>query len=204
MGENEGQDGEYDAIYWENPNLTFPQQSLPSWADFYNAFPKNENNGYITFMNNHDVYNLVGGHPLTAHLAKNKLYQNACALRGSRALNYSNKPIGVIYQNGIQVTEKGSDNKNYILNAKAFNVYMNKTFPTPTFQLKNADNSSLDYNQMVNFIKNKTGLYNIINKDATKAGYSGHVDMIINGQCLSGCDLDPDGGILKIEIWQLN
>ena len=59
MGENEGQDGEYDATYWENPNLTFPQQSLPSWADFYNAFPKNENNGYITFMNNHDVYNLV-------------------------------------------------------------------------------------------------------------------------------------------------
>ena len=75
MGENEGQDGEYDATYWENPNLTFPQQSLPSWADFYNAFPKNENNGYITFMNNHDVYNLVGD-------IDKKYYKIEASLRG--------------------------------------------------------------------------------------------------------------------------
>ncbi|GGB72676.1 hypothetical protein GCM10007424_10780 [Flavobacterium suaedae] len=34
MGLSEGQDGVYDAEYWEDPNLTFPPQELPSWEDF--------------------------------------------------------------------------------------------------------------------------------------------------------------------------
>lgn len=203
MGEKEF-DGIYDESYWDNPNLTFPAQSLPSWTNFYNAFPKHVNGNYITSMNNHEVYNLVGGHPKTAHLAGNSQYQNACALRGSRGLNYSYRPIGIYTVDNQQVTEKGEDNNNYILNARAFNMYMNKTFGPPTFSLQNSNNTPLSYTQMKNFLIGKTGIYNIINYNANTAGYSGHVDLIVDGQCLSGADINPAGGILKIEIWELN
>jgi hypothetical protein len=85
------------------------------------------------------VYQLVGGSILSNHQSTNPIvranYQNACSIRGSRALNYSGASIPVVHDNGVQKTEKGGDNENYILSAKAFNKYMNKTFGPPTYRL---------------------------------------------------------------------
>lgn len=94
LGKSEGSYEDYDALYWDNPNLSFPQQALPTWVDYFNAFPKTFSGSGLTGP---EVYNLVGGTPL---LLRNSVlndndptndrdYDNACALRASRALNYS-------------------------------------------------------------------------------------------------------------------
>ncbi|MEC4049845.1 T6SS effector amidase Tae4 family protein [Flavobacterium sp. SUN046] len=214
LTQNSEDDGDYDSTFWDDPNLTFPQMDLPPCNSFFNAFPKTILSGnLITEMNNNDVYSLVGGHPNTAHISGSAGYYNACSLRGSRGLNYfvtssgANISIPVIINNGHQYTEKGDDNKNYILNATAFNTYMNKAFGPPTYQLKNANNTALSAKQMLDFFKsnsNVKGIYNIVNMNPTQATYSGHVDLYINGQTLSGLDLLPKGGVYKIEIWELN
>lgn len=207
MKPSEGKDGNYDADFWENPNLDLPQQNLPSMQNFLYAFPKIQNGNVISNMPSTQVYQLVGGSILSNHQSTNPIvranYQNACSVRGSRALNYSGASIPVVHQNGVQKTEKGGDDENYILSAKAFNKYMNKTFGPPTYRLTFAEiGGNLD--NIANFLQGKNGIYTIINRSPGLAGYSGHVDVIINGQCLGGANANPSGGVEYIEIWELN
>lgn len=203
MSPREGKDGYYDAAFWENPNLNFPQQNLPSMQNFLYAFPKIQNGNVMSNMPSTQVYQLVGGSILSNHASGNVNYQNACSLRGSRALNYAGVSIPVVHQNGVQKTEKGGDNENYILSAKAFNKYMNITFGPPTYRLTFADiGGNLD--NIANFLQGKNGIYTIINRSPGIAGYSGHVDIIINGHCLGGANANPPGGVEYIEIWELN
>lgn len=203
MKPSEGKDGNYDAAFWENPNLDLPQQNLPSMQNFLYAFPKIQNGNVISNMPSTQVYQLVGGSILSNHASGNVNYQNACSIRGSRALNYAGASIPVVHQNGVQKTEKGGDNENYILSAKAFNKYMNKTSGPPTYRLTFADiGGNLD--NIANFLQGKNGIYTIINRSSGLAGYSGHVDIIINGQCLGGANANPPGGVEYIEIWELN
>lgn len=197
LGKSEGQDGVYDAQYWENPNLSFQVKTLPSLQEFLTAFPKVKNNNSIRNLLATDVYSLVGGEILINHLNDPDNYTNACALRCSRALNYSQKEI-----EEFDKTEKGSDNKNYILSAKAFNIYMNKTFGAPSSRL--VVTSTTTYQDMVDFMVGKTGMYTLLTKDFSKAGFTGHADLIYNGQVLGGSNIDAKGGINVIEIWELN
>lgn len=203
----EGNDGDYDAAFWENPNLHFPQQNLPTMENFLFSFPKIQNGNVLTNMSSSQVYQLVGGSIYSNHQSTNPIiranYQNACSIRGSRALNYSGATIPVVRDNGVQKTEKGGDNENYILSAKAFNKYMNKTFGPPTFRLSFEDIGN-DPLSVINFLNGKNGIYSIINKSPGQAGYSGHIDIIINGECLGGANANPNGGIDYIEIWELN
>jgi hypothetical protein len=106
------QDGIYDGTYWDNPNLTFQQVALPSFQPFISAFPKiiNQDNT-ITYMPSSDVYTLVGGNMNVQNKAQNPYYQNACAIRGSRALNYCGQTI----DNSATATELGDDGKKYML-----------------------------------------------------------------------------------------
>ena len=112
---------------------------------------------------------------------------------GSRALNYNNLTIPESV-----ATKKGSDNKNYIINAKNFNEYMHKKFRDPTFEIHGQ--SATNLNNVADFLKGKTGIYTIVKSNTS---YSGHVYMIINGKCISGTYIKPPGGIEKIEIWEL-
>ncbi|HXI00951.1 MAG TPA: T6SS effector amidase Tae4 family protein [Sphingobacteriaceae bacterium] len=101
--------------------------------------------------------------------------------------------------NGDLKTEKGSDNKNYILAAKAFNIYMNKTYGAPTARLTSQQIGN-DLTAVDTFLQGKTGIYPIINNDPGLANYTGHVDLIYNGQVLGGRYINPKGGIKHIEI----
>lgn len=47
----------------------------------------------------------------------------------------------------------------------------------------------------------RSGIYIAINKNAGTAGYSGHVDLIVNGLVINGYEIDPKGGLNYIEIW---
>jgi len=50
----------------------------------------------------------------------------------------------------------------------------------------------------------KNGIYVIVNSNTTTAGYSGHCDIIINGECISNAYTTPRGGVKSIRIWPLN
>lgn len=190
-------DGYYDAKFWEKNNPKLPEKKLPSYSDFVKAYPKTEEDGNILNMSNSAVYDLAGGSILKNHLAGNPNYRNACAIRASRAFNYSGVPVGTM----IQATGKGIDGKNYILSAKAFNRWMRKTFGKPTYQLVCPKENKKE--AIAAFLKDKTGVYTVVNKSIARAGYSGHVDLITNGKCLAGANVNPKGGIDVIEIWKL-
>ena len=77
------------------------KQTMPNYQDFVNAYPD---------LVADAVYDLIGGDLLAAKLADPNQWRNACAIRVSRALNYSGKPIPEI----PGLTKKGADGKNYI------------------------------------------------------------------------------------------
>lgn len=190
-----GSDGEYDAAYWDDPNLTFQQVPLPTFQAFITAFPKITVPQGIKYMPSPQVYQMVGGNMWTQHNAGNTYYQNACAVRGSRALNYCGSPIN----NSATNIDFGSDGKRYILSAKAFNKYMNKKYGAPTHRLTKAQING-NPNAIKNFLRGKNGIYTMV----TNGGpFSGHVDLIIDGECLSGSATGNIANVEFIEIWTL-
>lgn len=65
-------------------------------------------------------------------------------------------------------------------------------------------NSANNPSQVLDFLSGKNGIYVIINNSPNDAGYTGHVDLILNGNCIGGEYLQPVGGIKSIRIWSLN
>lgn len=197
LNEVEGSDGEYDIAFWENPNLTFQVESLPSMASFKAAFPKivDPQTNSIYQMKAKDVYDLVGGIMKKNHDDQIVGWNNACAIRGSRALNYCGKPI----ISNLSKVYLGNDGKKYIVSAKAFNQYMRKKFGPATYILT-ASEINNNPNEIIKFLRGKTGIYTMV----TSGGpYSGHVDLIENGKVLSGAATNPINNVSYIEIWEL-
>ncbi len=220
MGESEGSDGEYDATYWDNPNLTFPQQSIPSWINFYNAYPKNTLNNFE--MEAPAVYELIGGKPLEFRQAvlndnnpnNDDLYNNACALRVSRALNYSGVTIPYI----PNITFLGGDQKYYFLGAANLYKWMLKTFPLDsnsnytTIQVDGVNggtNGSLfpmlldnDTNHSNN---SNHGIYIMIPNVSSPDGFdaTGHAG-IYNTPELTHYYFNASGGVKTATLWILN
>lgn len=187
-------------ITYDSPII---QQALPSFNDFLLNFPKKGNSGNYSQMSTSEVYNLVGGSLLNSHLSNPSAYSNACSIRGSRALLYSGIDIPVlIYPNVGQRTQKGGDNRNYILDAVSFNKFMIDKFGDATYTLEDTDAN--DISKVADLLNGKNGIYVIINKSHQQAGYSGHVDTIINGFCISNAYVNPSGGVKSIRIWELN
>ncbi len=194
VGQNEGQDFFYDENYWEDPNLSFPAQALPSWNAFYAAYPHESSA---------QLYGVVGGAVAQAQIDYPAQTVNGCALKVSRALNYS----GVIIPNIPGKTLKGADGKYYFLNAKALNAWMRKTFGVSPNNPKHINLTKLDGGSngknFPNLIKNKKGIFSMVSpQNSTWA--SGHADILYpNGTCKANCHFF-DGDILYIDIWILN
>lgn len=179
------------------------QQPLPSMQDFLNNFPKLGSSGNYTQMPTTDVFYLVGGSLWVSHQNNPSAYSNACSIRGSRGLLYSGIEIPILnYPNVGQRTQKGGDQLNYILDAVSFNKFMFDKFGPPTYYLEGA--AANDAVQVASLLSGKNGIYVIINNSHNQAGYSGHVDVIINGNCIGGAYTTPNGGVKSIGIWELN
>jgi hypothetical protein len=194
----EGNDGGENFNLNNYSDYQVQQYPLPQFSKVNQYFPRDPDNP-VYGMPSKKVYELVGGNMYTQNINDNLNYQNACAIRVSRALNYSGQPIPVFKNNsGIQKSEKGSDNLNYILTAEAMLAYMLKTYPPPTYQYNGTDLKNV-YNQ----IKGKNGIYIIIPNVISELGASGHADLFYTNDCLvGGCHLGlPSGG--KVYFWQL-
>lgn len=174
-------------------NLLVKCQSLPNRNDFYNVFPKIVTSG----MPSSQVYQLIGGAILNSRINEPEKYKNACALRVSRALNYTGNRIPVFYNNeGKQRTQKGADNLNYILDAASLLAYMKKTFPNSN-PIHLANKTPAEYKKAIN---GKWGIYIMLPRDTAIFGASGHADFWSNTGCLSGSYFDK---AKEIYFWEL-
>lgn len=208
MGVSEGQDGTYYAAYWENPNLTFPKQNLPTFVDFKNACPSK-------YSNAGSVCNDIGGNVLTMYnsvIAQNKKL-NTCAIRISRALNYSGVVLPSLPNNpdGTKNSVTGADGKNYIINAKALNAWMKKTFGTnPSNYLHyTASQGGTKGENFSNLLANVKGIYSMVALQSIQSTWgTGHADLLENGGCLLNCHFyDTNNNFVPvyyIDVWILN
>ena len=194
MEPSEGMDWNYDENFWEDPSLTFPAQALPSWNAFSSAYPN---------QTSAQLYGVVGGEVAQAQIDYPVQTQNGCALKVSRALNYS----GIVIPNIPGKTLKGADNKYYFLNAKALNAWMRKTFgvaPTnPKHHHYTKAQGGINGANFPNLFKNKKGIFSMVSP-TNSTWASGHADILyLNGTCKAGCHFF-DGDILYIDFWELN
>lgn len=208
MGESEGIDGEFNSSYWSNPNLTFQQQNLPTFNDFKNSCPSK-------YTNAETLCNTIGGDILSMYnsvIAQNRKL-NTCAIRISKALNYSGIVIPSIPDNpnGTKNTVTGADGKNYIINAKVLNSWMKKTFgtnPSNYFHFTSSQ-AGIKGQNFVDLVASKNGIYSMVSPQNIQSTWgTGHADLLENGSCLLNCHFyDQDNNIIPvdyIDIWILN
>jgi hypothetical protein len=163
---------------------------------------KNINNGISYEIPASQVYGLVKGSLLNSYNNNPTSYSNACSIRGSRALLYSGISIPVLNYGNGQRTQKGGDNLNYILDAVSFNKFMIDKFGDTPHKLEGIDAN--DSQKVADLLKGKNGIYVIVNSNHGQAGYSGHVDAIVNGICIGNAYTLLKGGVKSIRIWVLN
>lgn len=187
--------GDYDSNYWDNPNLTFQQQQLPSFDDFFLAYPSHYDDLYNTSSK---MYNAVGGVPLSIYNSSGN--GNTCALRVSKGLLYS----GVTIPNIPGKTFLGADGNYYFLGAANLLAWMKKTFGTPTHHFTGAQGGTNGVN-FPSLLQGINGIYIMIpnNPGSNGFGASGHADILDSQNCDGGCYFGATGGVKDIFIWDL-
>ncbi len=215
LGIVEGPDGEFNPAFWDDPNNQFSPQPLPTWVAFQAAFPKHSDPAYDTPL---EMYSSIGGEVYS--LTYTGPRSNTCAIRLSKALNYSGVTIPLVYDAtvGKKVTFLGGDGKYYFVNANAMNRWMRKTFGCkyPNTAIGEYSNSrAWRFNETECGEKGKDlpyllfgfkGIYSMIPNDpsvATGFEASGHVDLISLGKCDGDCFFSPKGGIKYVDFWLL-
>jgi hypothetical protein len=112
------------------PSITSQSREKPMFKDLLNNYPKNAEGGDLPAP---EVFKLIGGVVYEEHLNNPSAYNNACALRVSRALNES----GVEIPNIKTKTLKGVDNKYYIFRVKDLFDFLIKLYGKPDISSSN-------------------------------------------------------------------
>ena len=203
MTPNEGKDGDYDAAFWENPNLSFEHPDLPSWNDFDAAYPKNPDGTYMMGADN--VYSHVGGAVWQARLQNPSRTTNTCALKVSIALNYSGVIIPqIITTQNRPGTIQGADGKYYFLNARALNAWMRETFgvfpENPNHYNFTAGDGGINGENFPTLVSGIRGIYSLVTPN--NPGVTGHADILNASNCAAGCNFNI--AIEYIDIWHLD
>ncbi|WP_343618028.1 T6SS effector amidase Tae4 family protein [Flavobacterium sp.] len=202
LGSSEGKDGSYDSAYWDNPNLTFIKQNLPTWKDFEASFPKDTNPLYNS---PEKMYKSIGGTIATFYSGPDT---NTCAIRLSKALNYSGVKIPYIPGQ----TYSGADGKFYFKSAYQINIWMRKTFGTnPATKTTPLNDKHFEYSgaqagihgvNLPSLLKGKKGIFSIYSSDFRWA--SGHADLLYSdATCGNKCHF-YDAPIFRLDVWILN
>jgi Type VI secretion system (T6SS), amidase effector protein 4 len=210
MGTSEGQDGEYDTSFWENPNLTFQQQNLPTYNDYVNNMARSSDGKLMKGADN--IFGLVGGKVLDLRKKDKANTENTCALKVSIALNRTNIIIPNIPG---QTIEGGGEfsGKYFFLNAKSLNSWMRKTFGTNKTNhielLGTEGGINGEKFTKSEKLKNIKGIYSMITTEQydNDGGASGHADLLFYdsegmANCAFGCFFNLP--VKRIDVWILN
>lgn len=201
-------DNDPDAVWWNDNTTDFPAQVLPSWNNMYNNYPKKPDG---TEMCGSDVYDLIGGNVLANRPPGP--FPNACALRVSRALNYSGVNIPAIAGQTFQ----GVDGKNYFLSSAKLYNFMKKTFkippnPTGSTEVFTKAQGGVDGQNFPGLLSGKKGIYLLEASYPGRFGALGHASLYQGASCMvntcdgfhDGCYFDAEGGVEKITLFILN
>ncbi len=194
-----GQDWFYDEEFWNNPNLTFPEQDAPSYEDFFDAFPKEPDGSWLYGADN--IYNIAGGDVLQARISDltddnpRTFTNNTCALKVSIALNGCGIEIPELASlNGKPGTLKGADGNYYFLNARSLANWMKKTFP---------DFETIEDVQLVESeINSRTGIG--ISLAGEGESPSGHADIFTGERCSVAGSGGQCFGYGTLFFWELD
>lgn len=202
-------DTDPDIAWWDDNTTTFPPQTLPSWANINANYPKTVVNGIDCDMPAPDVYSLVGGPILSLFNSNPVAYGNACALRVSRALNYS----GVVIPNIPGHTFLGGDNKYYFLSSAKLYNFLKKTFGITgpnVIELNQSQGGSNPIQNYSSLLSGNKGVYLMQVNYPSQFGALGHASIFNGSTCpkTHNCQergeyFDAEGGVHKITLWIL-
>ena len=133
---------------------------------------------------------------------------NTCAVRLSKALNYS----GVNIPHIPRKTFIGKDGKYYFKAAYEINLWMRKTFgtnPATSITPLNPNHMQISKTQagvygqnLPNLLNGIKGIYSIYSSDFSWA--TGHADLLYtNANCANNCHFG-DAPIYRLDVWILN
>ncbi len=181
---------------WWNGDSTFQDhqtvaQQKPKWQDVYNNYPKNSAGGD---MPSRDVCVMIGGE--VRKKSDQGSANNACALRVSRALNYSGISIPEIPGK----TWKGGDGKNYFFLAAHLYAWLRQTFGAPDVELSSTPGNAIELHRQVVGIHNR-GIYIMTPHNSQSFGASGHCSLWGGLNAIGGNNYMGDAG--KIYVWRL-
>jgi uncharacterized membrane protein YgcG len=186
-----------DAAYWNVVPNPFPAASLPSYADFNASYPKSIYGGEMAAA---DVYALVGGPILDLYNSDPAKYGNACALRVSRALNYSGVTIPSIFNE----TYQGGDGKFYFLSAAKLYAWMMRTFGTANAIVVDKSQGGTNGSNFLSHLYGNQGVYIMQASYPGQFRATGHATIFTGTSCLGNCYFDAKGGVEKVVLWKLN
>ena len=183
--------------WWDDnksdPNTNYTPQAKPKWNDVYTNYPKDANGGDMLI---NDVCKLIGGEIFSMYNKGN--ISNACALRVSRALNYSGINIPAISGQ----TKQGADGKNYFLLASQLKNWLVKTLGQPDIHktaAEGAPNGTNFYNLLIGI--NNRGIYIMKPISESNFGASGHATLWAGLDCIG--QHNYFGAASDIYIWTL-
>ncbi|MFZ4400623.1 MAG: T6SS effector amidase Tae4 family protein [Bacteroidales bacterium] len=163
--------------------LNHLQQRLarPSFDDLLANYPKNDLGGDMPAS---DVYDLIGGDVSSARNSNPDAYQNACALRVSRALNYSGAKIPKMGS-----TYKGADGKYYFVSSEKLYKWMSATYGKPNISTSDAS-----------LLNNNKGIYIMQANYPARFGAWGHATLYNMNGCIGKCYIGPSA--YRYNLWK--
>lgn len=191
-------DNDPNLIWWDentsDPNTVYTQQAKPNWQNVYNNYPKTTDGSDDLPVA--EVCMLIGGQVLTKY--NNGDVKNACALRVSRALNYS----GVIIPNISGQTWQGVDGKNYFYVAQYLYNWLGKTFGPPDVHLTAADGApnGTKFPEQLIGLQNR-GIYIMKPTSQASFGATGHTTLWGGLNCIGGHNYFAAAS--DVYIWKL-
>lgn len=162
------------------------QIKRPKFQDLWSNYPR---------LPAGEVYKLVGGEAHALYQENPKDYANACALRLSRALNYSGVDLS---KSAAGYKVAGSDGKRYLLRVKDMIIFVKKNYGNPEIERtpEGVDIRSEFLSKKGIIIFSVTGWI----------GATGHVTLWNGDTCGDGCYFthdQPGVNTQLIQFWEL-
>lgn len=158
--------------------------TLPSYDTLWVVYPD-----YMTYPDPQDVKNLIGGNVNAVWIT------NTCAIRMSRALNYS----GIVLPKSAHGmhTVSGSDAKRYAYRVRELRSWLNVTLDPPIFDISKKAGTAFDKSTIA-------GFKGIIAFDIAFSDATGHLDLWDSSNMTSESHMSKNyyDSATRITVWQ--
>lgn len=162
----------------------------PSWEKVYEGYPKIEKDGMVNDLDAPSVFQSIFGEDYDQ-----VTFTNACATRLSLGLLHANVKIRGEYsiKTGVLI------DKSIIVSASNMVKWLHRNFGNPDETIK----SPQTYEEIVNTIGDRKGIYAMIPERPGRFGASGHVTLWVNGNVIGGISHSYYDSAHVVYFWEL-